>query len=269
MNKVKKYLRKILKILKLKELQILPAYLSYNLVLALIPILTIIVIVAGFFSVSMESVVSLINDILPSYASRVVIPVITGREFDLSVGFLNIVTLVVASNGAYAIIRASNSLYKIDDSSEVKDRIRSFVILLVIICLILFLVLVPMFGERILALLKNYKVFSHILDEIIIIYKILKWPVTFLVIFLNIKIIYMIAPSKRMDKDETTIGAFVTTVMWVIFTMIFGYYIKYFARYDLIYGSLSSITILLIWLYVLSFILVLGIVINTIKYNKH
>ena len=72
----------------------------------------------------------------------------------------------------------------------------------------------------------------------------------------------------KVNKDETTIGAFVTTVIWVIFTAIFGYYIKFFARYDLIYGSLSSITILLIWLYVLSFILILGIVINTTKYNK-
>ena len=268
MDKVKKYVKKIIKILSLKELQILPAYLSYNFVLALIPILTIIVIVAGWFSVSIDSITGLIEDILPSYASDVVIPAISGKEFDFSVGFLNLFTFILASNGTYAIVTASNSLYKVENSSQIRDRIKSIVILLLIIGLLLFLVLVPMFGGRILELLGNYKLFSNVLDEIVLVYKIVKWPITFLVIFFNIKLIYIIAPSIKVNKDETTIGAFVTTVIWVIFTAIFGYYIKFFARYDLIYGSLSSITILLIWLYVLSFILILGIVINTTKYNK-
>lgn len=268
MDKVKKYVKKIIKILSLKELQILPAYLSYNFVLALIPILTIIVIVAGWFSVSIDSITGLIEDILPSYASDVVIPAISGKEFDFSVGFLNFFTFILASNGTYAIVTASNSLYKVENSSQIRDRIKSVVILLLIIGLLLFLVLVPMFGGRILELLGNYKLFSNVLDEIVLVYKIVKWPITFLVIFFNIKLIYIIAPSIKVNKDETTIGAFVTTVIWVIFTAIFGYYIKFFARYDLIYGSLSSITILLIWLYVLSFILILGIVINTTKYNK-
>ena len=268
MDKVKKYVKKIIKILSLKELQILPAYLSYNFVLALIPILTIIVIVAGWFSVSIHSITGLIEDILPSYASDVVIPAISGKEFDFSVGFLNLFTFILASNGTYAIVTASNSLYKVENSSQIRDRIKSVVILLLIIGLLLFLVLVPMFGGRILELLGNYKLFSNVLDEIVLVYKIVKWPITFLVIFFNIKLIYIIAPSIKVNKEETTIGAFVTTVIWVIFTAIFGYYIKFFARYDLIYGSLSSITILLIWLYVLSFILILGIVINTTKYNK-
>lgn len=268
MDKVKKYVRKVIKILSLKELQILPAYLSYNFVLALIPILTIIVIVAGWFSVSIDSIIELIEDILPSYASNVVVPAISGKEFDFSVGFLNLITFVLASNGTYAIVTASNSLYKVEKSSQIKDRIKSVVILLIIIGLLLFLVLVPMFGERILELLNDYKLLSNILDKITLIYKIVKWPITFLVIFFNIKLIYIVAPSIKVNKDETTIGAFVTTVIWMIFTAIFGYYIKFFARYDLIYGSLSSITILLIWLYALSFILILGIVINTTKYNK-
>ena len=268
MDKVKKYVRKVIKILSLKELQILPAYLSYNFVLALIPILTIIVIVAGWFSVSIDSIIELVEDILPSYASNVVVPAISGKEFDFSVGFLNLITFVLASNGTYAIVTASNSLYKVEKSSQIKDRIKSVVILLIIIGLLLFLVLVPMFGERILELLNDYKLLSNILDKITLIYKIVKWPITFLVIFFNIKLIYIVAPSIKVNKDETTIGAFVTTVIWMIFTAIFGYYIKFFARYDLIYGSLSSITILLIWLYALSFILILGIVINTTKYNK-
>ena len=90
----------------------------------------------------------------------------------------------------------------------------------------------------------------------------------FLFIFLAVKLIYIIAPSIKVKSEETTVGAFVTTIGWVMFTAIFGYYINFFGRYDIIYGGLASIIILLIWFYVLSFILILGIVINTRKYNK-
>ena len=55
-DKIKRYIEKIIKILSIKELSILPAYLSYSLVLALIPIMTIIVVVAGIFSISIDTV---------------------------------------------------------------------------------------------------------------------------------------------------------------------------------------------------------------------
>lgn len=267
--RIKRYFKKMIEILSLKELRILPAYLAYSFVLASIPILTIIVIVASFFSISMDSVINLLNDLLPSYASRIVVNTISGESFDFSVGFLNIVTFMVAANGMYAIISASNSLYKIEDSNMIKDRLKSFIILLIIITLLLFLIIVPMLGGQILALLRDSSISSGVIDDLLVIYDVVKWPITFIIIFLNIKIIYQIAPSKDIKSDETTVGAFVTTTLWAISTAIFGYYINYFGRYDLIYGGLSSIIILLIWVYILCFILILGIVINTMKYNKN
>lgn len=267
-NYTLKYLKKIIKILSLKELRILPAYLSYSFVLAIIPILTITVIIAGCFSISMDTLINIINNNLPSYASSVVVGAISGKEFDISVGLLNITTFIVAANGMYAIVNASNSLYNIENTSQVKDRLRSILILVVIILLLLFLVLVPMLGEKIILLMGKYRLLNNIVDELLLLYKAVKWPITFLIIFFNIKIIYSIAPSKKIEGSETTLGAFVTTSGWAIFTAIFSYYIKFFAKYDLIYGGLASIIILLIWFYILSFILILGIVVNTAKYNK-
>ena len=101
-----------------------------------------------------------------------------------------------------------------------------------------------------------------------LIYRAIRWPLTFLMIFFSVKLIYVLAPSVKVKGSDTTIGAFITTIGWILFTLIFGYYIKYFSKYDIIYGGLSSITVLLIWIYALCFILVLGIVINTLKYNK-
>ena len=145
---------------------------------------------------------------------------------------------------------------------------KSTLILIIIICMLLFLIVVPMLGGKILGLLGNYDSIENIISDLVIIYKAIRWPLTFLIIFFSIKLIYVIAPSVKVKGSDTTIGAFVTTIGWILFTLIFGYYVKYFSKYDIIYGGLSSLTILLIWIYALSFILVLGIVINTEKYNK-
>ena len=53
-----------------------------------------------------------------------------------------------------------------------------------------------------------------------------------------------------------------TTSMWIISTVIFKFYLTYFARYDILYGNLSSIIIMLVWCYFLSYIFVLGMAIN-------
>ena len=94
LKSIKRYFSKLIKILSLKELRILPAYLSYSFVLAVIPIATIIVIVAGYFSISIDSIINLINEFLPSYASDIVVGVISGKDFDISVGVLNIFTFI-------------------------------------------------------------------------------------------------------------------------------------------------------------------------------
>lgn len=268
MAKIKEYIKKIIRTLLIPELRILPASLAYHFVLAFIPIITIIVIIASFFSVSTESIIDMINNTFPSFISEYITPILAGKEFDFSLGVLATLTFGVACNGTYAIITASNSLYKVENSNVLKNRIKSFILLLIIIILLLFLLSVPVFGGKILSILESFKIFENIIDELLLTYKIIKWPITFLIIFFNIKLIYIIAPSTKVESDSTTIGAFITTIGWALFTALFGYYLKYFGKYDLIYGGLSSLMVLLIWLYALSYILVLGIIINTREYNK-
>ena len=268
MDKIKKYIKKIIKILSLKELSILPAYLAYSLVLAIIPIITIIVVILGTFNISIDTVINLINDLLPNYASDVIVNAISGESFDWSVGVLNIATFVIAANGMYAIVNASNNLYKLESDSQIKDRLRSLAILVIMILLLLFMILVPMLGDKIIDIIGDFSIPRRIIEMVTLLYEALKWPITFVLIFFAIKAIYIIAPSVKVKNEETTVGAFITTIGWVLFTAIFGYYINFFGRYDIIYGGLASIIILLIWFYVISFILILGIVINTMKYNK-
>lgn len=261
-QKIKKYFKNLFKILSKPEMAILPSSIAFHLILAIIPIITIIVLIASTFDISLDLVTNLLRSMMPEQVSSVIIDVISGKGFDSNIGISNILAFILASNGTYAIITASDALYKIDNKDKVKQRISSIVLLLIIILLLLFLIVVPIFGENIISLIHKAKLLETYIDEIKLIFNVFKWPLTIFILYFNIKLIYTIAPSKNIKSKETTYGAMFTTIMWIIATVVFKFYLTYFARYDILYGNLSSIIIMLVWCYFLSFIFVLGMAIN-------
>ncbi len=261
-------LKKVSTLLKKDELGFLPASLTYYFVLAIIPILTLIVLMASSFNVSIDRVTTLINEMLPHKIANFLVEIVSGKGFDTNVGIFNIIAFIGASRGTYAIVKTANNLYNVKDSDIIKDRIKSVIILLNILILLIFLLVVPIFGENILLLLQNSKIFSGITDELILVVNAVKWPFTALILFFDIKLIYTISPSKKVKSSHTTAGAMFTSMLWISSSLIFGYYLEYFANYDILYGNLSSIIILMIWLYVLSYVFVLGMIINTTYYKE-
>ena len=173
---MKRQLKKIVNIFSRAELGILPASLAYYLFLAIIPILTIIVLIASSFNISLDRFAVIINDMLPQKVAKFILEIINGRGFDTNVGMFNLIAFIVSTNGTYAIIKSANNLYNVKNSDIVKDRIKSVIILIDILLLFIFMMLVPIFGEKILLFIKSTEVFSGITDELIFVINIIKWP---------------------------------------------------------------------------------------------
>lgn len=258
MENFKYYIKKAFNLFNSMEMRILPGNLAFFFVLALFPIITIIVAIASYFSISLDFILDFIHQIFPEEAGNIIIEAISGKGFDTSVGAFSIIALIAASNGTYAIINAANSLYQVENNDSLKDRVKSWLLLIILLTLVLFLLLVPMFGDKIITLIGQ----GQLINQIKKIYKILRWPSTFILILLNLKLIYTIAPDKKIPSKSTTYGSIFTTIIWTIATAIFSYYLKYFANYNIIYGNLSSIIILMMWIYIISYVFVMGIAIN-------
>ena len=65
-SKIKRYLKKLIKVLRKPEMNILPGNMAFYFVLALIPLLTIIILIASCFSISIDLVADLVKDIFPN-----------------------------------------------------------------------------------------------------------------------------------------------------------------------------------------------------------
>ena len=104
MKRIKGYLKKLAKVLRKPEMTILPSNFAFNIILAIIPLLTIIVLIASYFDISIDLVSKMVSDVMPKQVSEVIIDVISGKGFDKSVGIFNFIAFILASNGTYAII---------------------------------------------------------------------------------------------------------------------------------------------------------------------
>ena len=75
----------------------------------------------------------------------------------------------------------------------------------------------------------------------------------------------MLTPA-HVNSKSTNLGSFFTTIVWMIITAIYSYYTINIADYSVFYGSISSIIMFMVWIYMLSYVLVIGISINSAVY---
>ena len=139
------------------------------------------------------------------------------------------------------------------------------IILLMFLFVFIFVVLA--YGNLIINKLLELEFFSSISNNIYFIFVLLKWPIAFVLIFWILKIIYTISPDEKISSKFMNKGALFTTVCWIITTSVYSYYVSNIANYNLFYGSISGIIVMMIWVYILTYIFVMGIAINADEYN--
>jgi membrane protein len=261
-EKLKKFIHKVLEMIRKPEMRILPGQLAFFLLLSIIPLFAIIAAVAGEFSLSIESLITVIKESLPQEIASFIIEIIDGKSLNINIILFCASGFVLASNGPHSMIIASNMLYKVKDKDFLTRRLKAIIMTIILVILFIFVLVVPAFGDKIIAIIMNYTPNNQIGNAIYLGYNILKYPTSLLIIYCFIKLLYTMAPDTVIKSRETTTGAIFTTVGWILATEIYSFYVSYFARYNLLYGSVANLLILFLWIYLLSYIFMLGMALN-------
>ncbi|WP_442953963.1 YihY/virulence factor BrkB family protein [Paenibacillus sp. JZ16] len=94
---------------------------------------------------------------------------------------------------------------------------------------------------------------------------IMRWPVVLMFLFFTIKIVYMVTPRYRFPGKY---GALFTSTVWVVSTFAYSYYLNHFNnQYSDLYGDFANVIVLIMWMYILSYVFTLGISINAYHYR--
>ena len=159
-NKNRKYFKdffsKVFEIIMKPEMMVLPGQLAFSVILSVVPIVSIISAIGTMFGVNVETVSELLGRIFTSIQFDVIVPSIFGQQFNLKYLIVIVVLFYTASNGANSIIVASNQIYGIKKDNYFRRRFKAVVMTLLLCVLYIFILLVPLLGNKIISSFDYY-----------------------------------------------------------------------------------------------------------------
>lgn len=262
---IKDFLDNFIKVLRRPDMVLLPGNLSFFFVLAIIPTLGLISYGASILNLSTDFLYDFIAHSFSSEMADLILGVNLGNNVGIQFFLTVLLGFYIASNSADSIIIASNTIYGIENKSWLKRRIKAFGISFLIVLLLIFMLIVPVFGNTIITLIEDVNLNSNITNRIIATFDLLKGPISWIIMFAIIRIIYVVSPDSKPNGRIINYGAVFTTVGWIIGTKIYSTYVSNYADYSALYGGLASIVVLMMWIYFLSLIFTIGIALNSQK----
>ena len=244
------------------EMRVLPGQLAFFFVLSIIPLIALIGAITSKFQLPLDMVQEYVNGAIPASVSELLLSIVSPKVMNFNMAVFFVSAFILASNGTHSMIITSNEIYKIKSDNFLKRRLKAIFMTIILVSVLLFVILIPVFGDTIFTLVKETSNNQSLANFLYGLYQILKYPLSIIIIYINIKLLYVLAPDKKIRSKSATKGAIFTTISWVVSTEIFTFYVGTFAKYDVFYGNISNIIILLLWIYLLSYIFVLGMAFN-------
>ncbi len=250
------------KVLFKPEMAILPGQLAYFFVLAIVPTITLISYEAALLNLSTDVIYDFIGSAFSEDIASMLLA--SPNQSEKGIGFFLVVIVgyFIASNGPASIIITSNTIYGEKQDGFFRRRLKALIMTFVLVLLFIFMLIVPVFGTKIIELFKFVDLKSGVAENISIIISVMQGPVTWLIMYFFIKILYTMAPNKKVRSKNVGYGALFTTFSWVIITYIYSYYINNLAHYSTFYGGLANIVILMFWFYLLAYAFTIGMALN-------
>ena len=243
----------------------LAAQQAYYFFFALFPALLALISIASFFPI--ENLTGQINTMLqrvaPEDVTRIVTEQITKIGQSNAGGILTLAfffTLWSSSSAVVAMCSTLNAAYDITEGRpwwKVRLVALGLTVGLAIFILISMTLIVagPTIAERIAEAMHLGPVFTWS-------WKILQWPVVFLLVATAVAMVYYFAPDAQQEWIWITPGSVLATVLWVVASLAFRFYVTNFASYNETYGAIGGVMVLLLWFYVSGIALLIGAELN-------
>ena len=267
-KRIKHFLHYLYISIKRPEMEVLPGNLAFFFMMMIIPLLTIMGIVISNIDVGQASVYDALMANFPPNIASMIISISGDSSSSIGLWALFTTSLLLASNGTYSMIVASNSIYGIKKSNYLINKIKSIILLIILIILFVILLFVPIFNNKLFEFIGSLTKTDIATNAYVALYHILKYPVTFLLVFIFINVLYKFSPSDR-KKRRTTYGAIFASILLVIVTWGYSNYLEFFSDFENYYGGISNILCLMFYLNIIAYIFVLGMSMNYARDHYH
>ena len=247
--------------MKKRDISTYAASTAFFFFLSVVPMLIMICTIIPYTPLTEENLVELVTDMLPDQIDPLAESLIS-EVYDKSAGILSIAIIATvwsAAKGVLALMRGLNAVNGVEEKRNyfVVRAIASFYTLVMLVGVILSL-FVMVFGDQLV------KLALHRLPQLQMVVSFamnFRFLLVWAVLTVLFAAVYAYVPNRKLAFREQIPGAVFSAVAWSIFSWAFSYYLTYGNSYG-IYGSLSIIIIVLLWMYFCMYIIMIGAYLN-------
>ena len=241
---------------------------AYFLIMSFIPFILFLTTLIRYtplsYNVVRDAIVGFVPGNLQTFVLSIVVEVY--KRSTAIVPLSALMALWASGKGMQAIINGLNTIYHVKETRNwLMNRIYSVFYMLLFVLAIIVTLLVLVLGNRIqMAVQKTIPILGRLMARIMGARTLLVFAVLF-VVFL---VLYKVLPNRKATFKSQLPGAFIIAMAWLIFSYGFSLYFEFFPNFGNMYGSLTALIMVMLWLYVCMNLILYGAEINAYFENE-
>lgn len=238
---------------------------TFYIVLSAVPFAMILILCLKYvIDVNLQELLRTLERILPDefavFAADILSEVFYRTQSTALFSAAFITLLWSSSRGTMALCCGLNKIYGIPETrSWLRMRVLSLFYNILLLAVIIASIVVLLFGNSIMSFLDAEFIIGHYIITFIMRFKTLIFFVLFILAFAAL---FTFLPQKKNKYRGQLWGAAVTAMGWLVASYGISIYITYFPGVSYIYGSLTAIMLLMLWLFFCIYALLIGAEIN-------
>lgn len=235
---------------------------AYFLIMSFIPFVLVLTAVVQYtpltYRVLRQAIIGFVPLNLQDFVLKILAEVFTKSVAVLPISA--VFALWSSGKGMMSLINGLNTIYHVKETRNwLTNRLYSMLYMFLFVIAIIISLLLLVMGNRIHAVLIVYvpflgKILGRMLSA--------KTFLVFVVLFLVFLVLYRYLPNRKASLKSQVPGAFIIAVAWSLFSYFFSLYFTFFPNFSNMYGSLSALIMVMLWLYVCMNLLLYGAEIN-------
>ena len=234
---------------------------AYFTILSFIPFILFLITLIQFTSIDKQTIFDIIRRFLPVNTQQIIFQILE-EVYSKSIKTISISVLVAlwsASKGFYSLCKGFKTIYKVEEKMNIINRIEGILYTICFMIAIILVLLFIVFGNRIHHLIIYYFPTWGFITVSILKMRTVIVAGMLCIIFL---LIYKFIPKHHMKLVNQIPGAIFSSIGCIVTSFVFSIYVNLFKGFTNMYGSLTTIILIMMWTYVCMFIILLGAEIN-------
>lgn len=236
---------------------------AYFTILAFIPLIMLILTLTKYVGIEEQTLFHIFNELIPSNFLNDAVLGIIREVYSKSLGTITISAIFIlwsAGNGFFALCKGLSAAYEVEDTNKtIKFRIRAIVSTIIFIIAIVLTLLLLVFGNSINTVLQEK---FHIFNQLICF--LLKGKIIISIVGLSIvfTILYEFIPKHGYPLKKQIPGAILAAIACNVISIFYAIYVEIFTGFSVMYGSLTTIVLAMMWIYACMYGVLIGGMLN-------